>query len=168
MTAVATRLRRKYSRFATGRRHDTPAQARQVHRSECRYPYGCACGESAVDRHPGRRRTERSGRHPPPDRGTAGRDHDGHLKLVMGNRTTRRDTWLRRLSSRVANGVRSTLLNDGTPDTGCGIKLFERDNVPAAAALQSHAPLPAGAGAARGPARYFSAGRPPAAEAGHV
>jgi dolichol-phosphate mannosyltransferase len=48
------------------------------------------------------------------------------LRLVMGNRTTRRDTWLRRLSSRVANGVRSALLKDGTPDTGCGIKVFDR------------------------------------------
>jgi dolichol-phosphate mannosyltransferase len=48
------------------------------------------------------------------------------LKLVMGNRTTRRDTWLRRLSSRVANGVRGGLLRDGTPDTGCGIKVFDR------------------------------------------
>ena len=47
--------------------------------------------------------------------------------LFMGNRVTRRDTWLRRLSSRVANGVRGGLLGDGTPDTGCGIKLFHRD-----------------------------------------
>jgi dolichol-phosphate mannosyltransferase len=51
----------------------------------------------------------------------------GRLKLVMGNRTTRRDTWLRRLSSRVANGVRGWMLKDGTPDTGCGIKVFDRD-----------------------------------------
>jgi dolichol-phosphate mannosyltransferase len=48
------------------------------------------------------------------------------LRLVMGNRTTRRDTWLRRLSSRVANAVRGSLLKDGTPDTGCGIKVFDR------------------------------------------
>jgi dolichol-phosphate mannosyltransferase len=48
------------------------------------------------------------------------------LRLVMGNRTTRRDTWLRRLSSRVANSVRGGLLGDGTPDTGCGIKVFDR------------------------------------------
>jgi dolichol-phosphate mannosyltransferase len=46
--------------------------------------------------------------------------------LVMGNRTTRKDTWLRRLQSRIANGVRGGLLNDGTPDTGCGIKLLHR------------------------------------------
>jgi dolichol-phosphate mannosyltransferase len=49
------------------------------------------------------------------------------LKLVMGNRTTRRDTWLRRASSRIANAVRAAILKDGTPDTGCGIKAFERD-----------------------------------------
>ena len=52
---------------------------------------------------------------------------DGRLKLVMGNRKARRDTLLRRLSSRIANGVRSTVLHDGTPDTGCGIKLLERE-----------------------------------------
>jgi dolichol-phosphate mannosyltransferase len=48
------------------------------------------------------------------------------VRLFMGNRVTRRDTWLRRLSSRVANGVRSRLLRDATPDTGCGIKLIHR------------------------------------------
>jgi dolichol-phosphate mannosyltransferase len=48
------------------------------------------------------------------------------LKLVMGNRKTRRDTWLRRISSRVANGVRARMLHDGTPDTGCGLKLMHR------------------------------------------
>ena len=47
--------------------------------------------------------------------------------LIMGNRVTRRDTWLRRLSSRIANGVRGGLLGDGTPDTGCGIKMFSRE-----------------------------------------
>lgn len=51
---------------------------------------------------------------------------DESLKLVMGNRTTRKDTWLRRISSRVANRVRGGLLRDGTPDTGCGIKLMHR------------------------------------------
>lgn len=51
---------------------------------------------------------------------------DESLRLVMGNRTTRKDTWLRRISSRVANRVRSGLLRDGTPDTGCGLKLMHR------------------------------------------
>lgn len=52
---------------------------------------------------------------------------DTAVRLVMGNRVTRRDTWLRRMSSRVANGVRGWLLDDGTPDTGCGIKLMHRE-----------------------------------------
>ena len=48
------------------------------------------------------------------------------LKLVMGNRKSRQDTWVRRVSSRIANGVRRRMLRDDTPDTGCGIKLFHR------------------------------------------
>jgi dolichol-phosphate mannosyltransferase len=46
--------------------------------------------------------------------------------LIAGYRKTRRDNWLKRVSSRVANGVRSRLLGDATPDTGCGLKLIER------------------------------------------
>ena len=49
------------------------------------------------------------------------------LALITGQRTVRRDTWLRRVSSRIANGVRSRLLGDGTADTGCGLKLMRRD-----------------------------------------
>ena len=48
-------------------------------------------------------------------------------ELVMGNRVERRDTWLRHAQSRVANGVRGWLLGDGTPDTGCGIKVMHRE-----------------------------------------
>lgn len=47
--------------------------------------------------------------------------------IICGHRTTRRDPWVRKLSSMVANIVRSRLLNDATPDTGCGLKLFRRD-----------------------------------------
>lgn len=57
----------------------------------------------------------------------AARRGGADVRLVMGNRVTRRDTWLRRLSSRVANTVRGGLLGDGTPDTGCGIKLMHRE-----------------------------------------
>ncbi len=49
------------------------------------------------------------------------------LAMVAGIRRRRRDTWLKRLSSRIANAVRSRLLRDGTPDTGCGLKLCRRD-----------------------------------------
>ncbi|HEX7124154.1 MAG TPA: glycosyltransferase family 2 protein [Thermodesulfobacteriota bacterium] len=47
--------------------------------------------------------------------------------LVTGQRTRRRDAWLRRVSSRVANGVRSRVLGDGVADTGCGLKAFARE-----------------------------------------
>jgi dolichol-phosphate mannosyltransferase len=49
------------------------------------------------------------------------------VRLFQGNRVTRRDTPYRRLQSRIANGVRGSLLGDGTPDTGCGIKLMHRE-----------------------------------------
>lgn len=49
------------------------------------------------------------------------------VELVGGNRrASRRDTWIKRISSVIANGVRSRILNDDTPDTGCGLKLFSR------------------------------------------
>lgn len=44
--------------------------------------------------------------------------------LVAGLRAKRKDTALKRFSSRVANTVRRGLLGDSTPDTGCGLKLF--------------------------------------------
>jgi dolichol-phosphate mannosyltransferase len=51
------------------------------------------------------------------------------LQLVAGFRKKRQDTWLKRFSSSVANGVRSRLLGDATPDTGCGLKLILRSAV---------------------------------------
>ena len=50
------------------------------------------------------------------------------LGLVAGRRTKRRDTLAKRWASRLANGIRSRLLGDDTPDTGCGLKLFRRDD----------------------------------------
>ena len=58
----------------------------------------------------------------------AARDENRGVQLFMGNRkASRKDTAFRKLQSSIANGVRSGLLGDGTPDTGCGIKLFSRD-----------------------------------------
>lgn len=48
------------------------------------------------------------------------------VKLVAGHRVNRRDTASKRWASRFANGLRSRLLKDATPDTGCGLKLIER------------------------------------------
>jgi len=49
------------------------------------------------------------------------------LDLVAGWRSKRNDSTLRKLSSRIANGVRGWLLSDRTPDTGCGLKVFSRE-----------------------------------------
>ncbi len=46
--------------------------------------------------------------------------------LVIGHRQQRHDAFLRRVSSRIANGVRDWLLKDGVPDTGCGLKVMPR------------------------------------------
>jgi dolichol-phosphate mannosyltransferase len=51
----------------------------------------------------------------------------GGTVLYAGWRAKRRDTWVKRLTSRFANRLRAYLLGDATPDTGCGLKLFERD-----------------------------------------
>lgn len=47
--------------------------------------------------------------------------------LVNGYRKKRKDTFIKRTSSRFANGIRRWLLDDDTPDTGCGLKVFSRD-----------------------------------------
>jgi len=51
----------------------------------------------------------------------------GGIKLVAGHRVNRRDTASKRWASRFANGLRSRLLKDATPDTGCGLKVIERE-----------------------------------------
>lgn len=48
------------------------------------------------------------------------------VTLVAGYRRQRRDSALKRISSRVANAVRSAMLDDDSPNTGCGLKLFPR------------------------------------------
>jgi dolichol-phosphate mannosyltransferase len=49
------------------------------------------------------------------------------LGLVAGQRTGRKSSGFKTLQSRIANGVRSRALKDGTRDTGCGLKAFRRD-----------------------------------------
>jgi len=53
---------------------------------------------------------------------------DDSLWLVGGWRQQRCDSGIKRLSSRIANGVRAALLGDATPDTGCGLKLLRRED----------------------------------------
>lgn len=49
------------------------------------------------------------------------------IGLIGGMRLTRRDSWSKRLGSRIGNGVRRRLLNDEAVDTGCGLKALRRE-----------------------------------------
>ena len=51
---------------------------------------------------------------------------DPAIKLFAGWRVNRQDSGSKRWASKWANAIRARLLRDDTPDTGCGIKLFER------------------------------------------
>ncbi len=53
-------------------------------------------------------------------------ESDPAVRLFAGWRVTRRDGAGKRWASRIANAIRARLLRDATPDTGCGLKLFER------------------------------------------
>jgi glycosyltransferase involved in cell wall biosynthesis len=49
------------------------------------------------------------------------------LGLVAGQRVGRKDTGFKKFQSRAANAIRGAILQDGTRDTGCGLKAFRRD-----------------------------------------
>ena len=51
--------------------------------------------------------------------------------LVCGYRAQRRDTRVKRLTSRIANAVRSRFTKDGVSDTGCTLKAMRRECVSA-------------------------------------
>ncbi len=62
----------------------------------------------------------------------------GH-DMVVGVRVSRRDSWLRRAMSRIANAVRGRLLRDGLTDSGCALKVFRREVVSSfGGAVQGH------------------------------
>ncbi|GAW87160.1 conserved hypothetical protein [Bathymodiolus platifrons methanotrophic gill symbiont] len=50
----------------------------------------------------------------------------GEHFCIAGYRKNRKDTSWYRFQSRLANKVRASLLGDGTPDTGCGLKIFPK------------------------------------------
>ena len=52
---------------------------------------------------------------------------EGGPELVGGLRLKRRDSWSKRVATKIGNGIRQAVLRDGGPDTGCGIKVFRRD-----------------------------------------
>lgn len=49
----------------------------------------------------------------------------GGYGVVSGRRTERRDSWLRRAASKIANGVRRRILDDPFVDIGCSLKAYE-------------------------------------------
>ena len=51
----------------------------------------------------------------------------GQADLVVGIRTGRHDSFLRKTCSRLANGVRRRILRDQVSDAGCALKVFRRE-----------------------------------------
>jgi hypothetical protein len=49
------------------------------------------------------------------------------VDVVSGVRVERRDTWLRRASSRIANRVRDAVIHDGITDVGCSLKAYRAE-----------------------------------------
>ncbi len=52
----------------------------------------------------------------------------GPPPLVAGQRVRRDDPVSRLIATRIANGIRASLLGDHCPDTGCGVKVFRRED----------------------------------------
>jgi len=49
--------------------------------------------------------------------------------FACGIRTPRRDSWQKRVASRIANAIRRGVLMDGAHDTGCSLKIMKREDV---------------------------------------
>lgn len=49
------------------------------------------------------------------------------IYLVGGIRLKRKDNLIKKISSKIANSVRSKFLNDGCVDTGCSLKVFDKN-----------------------------------------
>lgn len=55
---------------------------------------------------------------------------EGH-DAVVGWRMKRRDTFVRRISSKIANGIRNWISKDTIKDTGCSLKVFRAEAIQA-------------------------------------
>ena len=49
------------------------------------------------------------------------------IKLIGGIRTKRKDKYIKVISSKIANFIRSKILDDQCKDTGCSLKIFDKD-----------------------------------------
>lgn len=54
-------------------------------------------------------------------------DHVGDYEMVMGIRTGRKDSFVKNMSSRIANGFRRSMTHDGVEDTGCPLKILRTE-----------------------------------------
>lgn len=54
-------------------------------------------------------------------------DYIEDYDLVTGVRSNRKDSFVKNMSSRIANGIRRTFTNDGMDDTGCPLKVIKTD-----------------------------------------
>lgn len=50
-----------------------------------------------------------------------------NYELVMGIRANRKDTFFKRIQSKIANGFRRMMTGDGVQDTGCPLKVMHTD-----------------------------------------
>lgn len=48
-------------------------------------------------------------------------------EMVIGWRKKRKDTFIKRISSKIANKIRDSIVDDGVHDTGCSLKVMRRD-----------------------------------------
>ena len=54
-------------------------------------------------------------------------NHINHYDLVTGVRANRKDSFVKNMSSTIANGIRRTFTHDGMDDTGCPLKVIKTD-----------------------------------------
>lgn len=51
-------------------------------------------------------------------------EHVDEFEMVTGVRANRKDTAVKKMSSKIANNIRRSFTNDGATDTGCPLKIF--------------------------------------------
>jgi dolichol-phosphate mannosyltransferase len=54
---------------------------------------------------------------------------ESNVDMVAGVRVNRRDTWSRRMQSKIGNAVRNWITGDQITDTGCSLKLVKREAI---------------------------------------
>jgi len=54
-------------------------------------------------------------------------NHIDNYDLVTGVRSNRKDSFIKNMSSTIANAIRRTFTNDGMDDTGCPLKVIKTD-----------------------------------------